>query len=88
MSTSHINRVRLIGALAGFVSAIVAPPWVTVVIIVALSLRYRAPEVIVMGLITDLAWLPHGGEHVFPIFTLIAIIIAWGLEPLRVELMQ
>jgi hypothetical protein len=39
-----------------------------------------------LGVFMDLLWLsPGGGFHGLPLFTVFAIVVVWGLEPLRVE---
>ena len=63
--------------------------------IVLLALRFRATEALFIGLFTDMLWLAPGGveglgsfPHVLPLYTIAAIIIVWGLEPLRLEFMR
>ena len=81
--------IRIIIAAIGFLGAVFAPPWVALSCIVLLSLRYRAWEVIVLGLTVDFMWLPGGpSTHLFPIFTIVALIIVWGLEPLRLQFLE
>lgn len=81
--------LRIAIAAVGFLGAVFAPPWVTLACIILLSLRYRAWEVIMLGLVTDLFWLPGGpSAHMFPLFTIIALIIVWGLEPLRLQFLE
>lgn len=83
-----MNNIRIALALAGFVSALVLPPWVPLVVIVLLALRYRAVEAIFLALFMDLLWLPGGGLLPFPLVTGAALIVVWGLEPLRLELLR
>ena len=52
---------------------------------VLLAVRYRAPEVLALGLIMDLLWLPDTVLSTAPLFTLGALLLVWGLEPLRNE---
>lgn len=81
--------MRLGIAVIGFLSLLVAPPWVPVICIILLSLRYRAPEAIVLGLFLDFLWLPVASPLIsFPLFTLAAVVIVWGFEPLRVEFLR
>lgn len=76
--------MRIALAIAGFISVFMLPPWAPAIAIVLLSIRYRAWEAILIGALVDLTWLPSGTElHSLPFFTLSAIIIVWGLEPLR-----
>jgi len=80
---------RIIIAVLGFLSALVAPTWVPLVCIVILSLRFRAWEGILLGVMIDLLWLPFGAPITFfPFYTVASIIIVWGLEPLRLELLR
>ncbi len=73
-------------AAIGFIGALMLPPWVPIVCIVLLAVRYRAWEAILLGALIDLTWLPAGVSlHAFPFFTIAAIIIVWGLEPLRAQ---
>lgn len=90
MSSLQWNSMRTWVTLAGFASALFLPPWAPLIAVVLLSLRYRAWEAIILGLFIDMLWLPIGGTdaHVVPLFTILSIVIAWGLEPLRVELMR
>ena len=81
--------VRILIAIAGFIGAIFAPPWVVLACIVMLSLRYRAWEVVILGLVTDFMWLTAGPSiHTLPLFTILALIIVWGLEPLRLQFLE
>jgi hypothetical protein len=49
-----------------------------------LAVRFRAWEVLAVGALVDLLWLPAGLTPL-PLFTLAALILVWGLEPLRNE---
>jgi hypothetical protein len=56
---------------------------------VALSVRYRAIEVLFMGMLIDLLWLPYDSAlFSLPLFTVFAIVLVWILEPLRLEFMN
>lgn len=71
-------------ALSGFLAAITLPPWVAILCMVILCVRYRAWEVLFIGMIIDLTWLPSGiSIHALPLCTGIALLLVWGLEPLR-----
>ncbi len=61
--------------------------WLGVLCAVALSLRYRAWEVILFGAFLDVLWLPHEQLYGIPIATCSALIIVWTLEPLRRQFM-
>ena len=73
-------------AILGFISAFLLPWWITLIIMVALSVRYRAWEVLFMGLTMDFLWMQAGFSHL-PIFLLASIVIVWILEPLRDQLL-
>ena len=77
--------LRILLAGLGFLGVIMFPPWVALVSIVLLSARYRAWEAILIGLFADLAWLPSVSIHSLPLFTMVAILIVWGFEPLRAQ---
>lgn len=78
--------MRITIALIGIIAVLCAPPWVPLVCIVALSVRYRAWEAILIGAFMDFAWLPSGTAiHSLPLFTMAAIVIVWGFEPLRAQ---
>ena len=78
--------IRSILTTLGVVGAIFLSPWVTAVCIVALSVRYRAVEAIALGALLDFLWLPHDTLlTMFPLCTLVTLVIVWGFEPLRME---
>ena len=87
---SH-NNIRLVFALALFTSVILAPPWLACLFALALSLRWRAWEVIAAGIFLDFLWLPTSVSflswHALPLATIISIIVVFGLEPLRRQLL-
>jgi len=72
-------------AVAGILGAIFAPPWLTILCMGLLAFRYPAWEVLFIGLLTDFLWMPPGFFSPLPIFTITALILVWGLEPLRKE---
>jgi hypothetical protein len=76
--------LRLALALVGLVSVLFAPWWLPLACMVLLSLRYAAWEVPLIGVAMDLLWLPAGWlVHPFPLFTVGALLLVWGFEPLR-----
>lgn len=83
-----MSNFRLAIAVIGFLSALIAPPWVPMICIVALSLRFRAAEAIAIGFFMDMLWLPAGFPEALPLYTIASIIIVWGLEPLRLEFLH
>ena len=71
-----------------FVSVIFAPWWVPAIFALALCLRFRAWEVILAGMFMDLYWMPaYIGLHSLPVATIVAILLVFGLEPLRRQLL-
>ncbi len=84
MSYRVETGVRIFLDILGIVGALFAPPWVPAVCIILLALRYPAWEVLVIGLLMDFLWLPAGSLiQPFPFFTVGALVLVWGLEPLR-----
>ena len=85
---SYLSRIRIRWFLSalGFSGAVLAPAWVPLVAMVLLALRYSAWEILGIGLLVDLLWRAAGVSFAhLPLFTLIALILVWGLEPLRSE---
>lgn len=79
---------RLILAAACLVSAIVAPPWVPFLFALALAVRYRAWEIVAIGVFMDLLWLPRMAAFEYlPWATIIALALVVVFEPLRRELL-
>lgn len=70
----------------GCVGVIVFAP-LTLIAAVFLSARYRAWEVIVLGLAIDIMWLSSGVWKAFPIATCITVGIVWAFEPFRRKLL-
>lgn len=73
-------------------SVFFAPPWATACVALVFAARFRAWEVILAGISMDLLWLPHSLMPVFalenlPAATLFAILLVFGLEPLRRQLL-
>jgi len=85
MSNGLENSVRIGVAALGFFGALYISPWVPVVCIVLLAIRFRAWEAIVLGVFIDLMWLPGGHFASLPLFTMGSIVVVWLLEPLRSE---
>jgi hypothetical protein len=88
--------IRPLLFVAAVASALVASPWVPLAFIAALSLRWRAWEVLLIGLFMDFMWYAPGAAAgvggitfvSFPIFTFLAVAVVWLLEPLRVEILR
>ena len=81
---SYVDIARISIALVGIAGAFFAPWWLPAVCMVLLSLRWRAWEVPLLGLLIDFLWLPAGSPliHV-PLFTLTGLAIVWLFEPMR-----
>ncbi len=77
---------RTLLATAMFVSALFVW-WVGAIFALALSLRYRAWEVILFGLFLDVLWLPSGALYGIPVATCVALVVVWAFEPLRRQFM-
>ena len=77
-----IGSIGLLGVLMGMF-------YVPVVCMFVLAIRYRAWEVIVLGLLIDFIWQPAGTIlQSFPIFTVSAILAVWAFEPLRAQFLR
>lgn len=74
--------VTIVGALA----AVFISPWITALCIVVLCIRFRAIEALVLGALLDFLWLPHDTLiTMFPVCTIVTLVLVWGFEPLRLE---
>ncbi len=83
-----MNNFRLAIAAIGFLGALIAPPWVPMLCVVVLALRFRAAEAVLIGFFMDMLWIPAGLPAMLPLYTIASIIIVWGLEPLRLEFLR
>lgn len=87
----RFNAVRIFLAAASFASVILAPWWVVFVCALLLCLRFQAWEVILVGIFMDLYWMPSSiyvtSFDSIPIATIISILLIFGLEPLRRQLL-
>ena len=79
------NSIRPALGLFGLFCAVIAAPWMTLLVMVILALRYSAWEVLFLGLLVDILWLPGLSLGVLPLFTIAGAALVWGLEPLRRE---
>lgn len=79
--------MRVFLAILGTVSAAVFTPWVTAIFMVILAARWRAWEVIAIGMIADILWFPSSTLWSIPLATFFGIVVVWLLEPLRNELL-
>lgn len=77
--------MRIILFLVGMLGAVLFWPWVTLVCMILLAVRYYAWEVIFMGMFVDLQWMPTSAFLHLPVYTLLGLLLVWGFEPLRRE---
>ena len=83
-------RVMLRAFIGGisFASVLFAPPWVPIIGVGILALRFRAWEILFLGAMIDIIYVPPGGIYGVPIpATLIALVLLSGLEPFRKKLL-
>lgn len=85
---SFATSLRIVLGVIGLWGALFAPPWVPIFCIVALALRWSAPECVLLGLLIDLLWLPTMMPDSLPLFTIASIVVVWGLDPLRHEFLR
>lgn len=79
------GSIRLVLGALGIVGTVFAPPWVPFCIMIFLAVCFPAWEVLVIGLIVDLLWIPESLLHTIPLFTVAGLVMMWGFEPLRRE---
>lgn len=73
----------LLGAI-GFIGTLFFSPVAALLSALVLVLMYRAWEVLLLGLLADLLWMPGSGDWYFvPFCTILAILMVWLAEPLR-----
>lgn len=84
----YSSLFRIVGAFVGILSALIGSPWIVATIMIALAVRFRAWEILVLGVVMDFVWLPADLSlwH-FPFFTIGALILLWGLESFRNEIL-
>jgi hypothetical protein len=76
--------IRITLASLALISILFAPVWVTALLGVVLAILWEAWEVIILGLLVDLLYLPLGGFfHIPMIATLLAIGFVWAMIPIR-----
>ena len=76
-----------VGGLS-FASALFAPPWLPFLFAGALTVRFRAWEVLILGALIDLLYVSPDGLYGIPIpATLLAFVLFAGFEPLRRKLL-
>ncbi len=88
--SSRVNNIRMLLAILCLASALLAPWWLTFILALALCLRFRAWEVIAIGVLMDILWLPGPVSfswEFLPHATIVATALLFGLEPLRRQLL-
>jgi hypothetical protein len=87
----RFSRLRIILGVACALAAVFTPWWVVLIIAILLNLRFRAWEVILIGLFMDLYWMPFQVSFLsfdsLPLATIIAIVLVFGFEPVRRQLL-
>lgn len=79
--------IHLAVAILAFLSALFAPVWLTFILALILVILWEAWEVILLGLLIDLLYLPPEGFFYIPMpATLLAIAVVWATIPLRKRL--
>ena len=82
---SNLSVVRTVLAVSTIFAGLSVSPWAAALGMLLLALCWRAYEVLFMGLLFDLVWLPAG--HL-PYFTIAAIVMTWVFEPLRQQVLS
>lgn len=86
------RNIRIALGVLGIVGALAAPPWVPLLAMVLLAIRYPAYEVLAIGLFVDFLWFTPGTAEglssSLPLFTIAGLLLVWGLEPLRSEFLS
>lgn len=78
------NSFRIFLVAFGIYAVLFGPAWLPFVSMVLLSLRFRAWEIMALGLFYDFLYAPN---LQIPIFFIVSICIVWTFEPLRRELL-
>ena len=81
------NSIRMAVFVLGVSGALFASPWLPLLCMGFLALRFRPWEVLVIGILVDFLWLPGIFFFPVPLFTIAALALVWGLEPLRNEIL-
>jgi hypothetical protein len=84
----HAISIRTILVVIALVGGIFVHPAVALVCMAALALAYTAYEVLFLGIFMDFLWQPVSFMHPLPLFTIVAILLLWLLEPVRSQLLQ
>jgi hypothetical protein len=74
--------------LIGLASVFVGAWWITLGVGVILALRFRAWEVVLLGILVDVLYLPFASVYGIPVATLGMLVMVWALEPVRSEFLM
>lgn len=80
--------MRVLVVLVGIVGLLLGSVWIAVASMVVLAIRYRAWEIVAIGLFFDFAWQPTGATFAVPVFTLLSIGLVWAFEPIRAQFLS
>ncbi|MFZ2886821.1 MAG: hypothetical protein WA021_03310 [Minisyncoccia bacterium] len=86
----RVEHFRTLFTLALFASVVFAPWWIALAFAVALSLRWRAWEVVIAGVLFDMLWLPSlsfSSWDTVPLGTILSLVLILVFEPLRRQLL-
>jgi hypothetical protein len=84
-----LRNTRVVGFMVLLLCALYAPFYVTGIVALLISLRWRAWEVVGIGVCMDLLWMPSVGTFLgaIPLAACTALFIVWILEPFRRNLL-
>ena len=86
MSYLGKNNVRIALGALGLLGALFTVAWVPLACMALLAVRFRAWEVLGIGLLVDFLWLPTGSFFFpLPLFSIAGLFLVWGPEPLRTQ---
>ena len=81
--------MRPLVVFAGFLGVVIGLVWLPLVAMILLAVRYRAWEIVIIGLLLDFAWQPLGPfVSALPVFTVVSIILVWIFEPIRTQFLS
>lgn len=84
----HEGSIRIGLTLIALLSGIFWSPWIALACMIMLAFAYTAYEVLFIGLVLDFLWHPIAVLHPLPLFTIVAILSVWLLEPIRSQLLS
>ena len=84
----HEGSIRIGLTILAMLSGVFWSPWIALVCMVVLAFAYTAYEVLFIGLFIDFLWQPIAFLHPLPLFTILALLAVWLLEPVRSQLLS